>query len=155
LGALQRTMNSAGRSVLFSGIAVAIGLNALVFIPLLAFRSLALAGSVTALFAISGALIVLPAVLSIIGPNIDRFNVMAAIRARRHQQDFHRLGIFERLARFVVRYPLPIAIVSLAVLLVLAIPLFRMQLGVSDYRILPSSSPVRDGYEVLIQGFGT
>lgn len=153
LEALKRTLNTAGRSVLFSGLAVAIGLNSLAFIPLVAFRSLAVAGSVTALMAITGALIVLPAVLAITGPNINRFNVLAMLH-RRRSAGATGSPFFQRLAQFVVRYPAPIAVVTIVVLLVLAIPVRNMRLGTSDFRILPDSSTVRDGYEVLIQSFG-
>jgi uncharacterized membrane protein YdfJ with MMPL/SSD domain len=155
LTALKRTLNSAGRSVLFSGIAVAIGLNSLVFIPLLPVRSLAVGGSVTALFAITGALIILPAVLAITGPNIDRFNVLGFRRSHRVDEAAAGTGLFTRVAGFVSRLPLPITIVTVAVLLLFALPARAMQLGVSDYRILPEGSPVREGYEALVQGFGT
>jgi RND superfamily putative drug exporter len=157
---LKRTMNTAGRSVLFSGLAVATGMMSLAFVPLVAFRSLALAGCVTALFAVVGALAILPAVLGIAGHSINRFNVMA-IFGRREQQaageagEEEPPGIFRDLARFVVRYPLPIALLSLILLGILAIPAFGMRLGTTDYRILPDDSNVREGYEVLVQAFGT
>jgi RND superfamily putative drug exporter len=153
---LKRTMNTAGRSVLFSGLAVATGMIALAFVPLVAFRSLALAGCVTALFAVAGALVILPAVLAIAGHNINRFNVMELFgRHERPTGDEPPPGFFHRLALFVVRYPLPIAVLSLIFLGILAIPALRMQLGTTDYRILPDTSNVRQGYEVLIQAFGT
>lgn len=157
LGALKRTMNTAGRSVLFSGLAVATGVMSLAFVPLVAFRSLALAGCITALFAVIGALFILPAVLSIAGPNINRFDVFSLFRRGRggRQGDAADAPFFRRLAEFVVRYPLPIAAVSIIFLVILAIPAFRMRLGTSDYRILPDSSNVREGYEVLVQAFGT
>jgi RND superfamily putative drug exporter len=157
LEALKRTMNTAGRSVLFSGLAVATGMMSLAFVPLVAFRSLALAGCITALFAVVGALFILPAVLSIAGSNINRFNIFHLFRRGHTAQAEPNTdgGFFLRLAEFVVRHPLPIAVVSLIFLGILAIPAFRMRLGTSDYRILPESSNVREGYEVLVQSFGT
>ena len=158
LAALKRTMSTAGRSVLFSGLAVATGMMSLAFVPLVAFRSLALAGCVTALFAITGALIILPAVLAIAGRNIDRFDIRALFGRRRHQAapaDPGDPSFFRRMARFVVRYPLPISVISVIVLLLLAIPAFRMRLGTSDFRILPERSNVREGYAVLVQAFGS
>jgi uncharacterized membrane protein YdfJ with MMPL/SSD domain len=157
LAALQRTMNSAGRSVLFSGLAVATGVLSLMFVPLVAFRSLALAGCVTALFAVMGALFILPAVLSIAGPNINRFNVFTIFQrpTATTRATGAREPLFRRLAVFVVGHALPIAIVSIVFLAILAIPAFSMRLGSSDYRILPESSDVRRGYEVLVQSFGT
>jgi uncharacterized membrane protein YdfJ with MMPL/SSD domain len=152
---LKRTLNTAGRSVLFSGITVAVGLNALALIPLVAFRSLALAGSITAVMAILGALLVLPAVLAITGENIDRLNVLGWLDRRRTTEAPARPGFFGRLAEFVVRYPAPIALVTVLVLLVLALPARTMRLGTSDFRILPSENNVREGYEVLVDAFGT
>lgn len=157
LTSLKRTLNTAGRSVLFSGLAVATGMMSLAFVPLVAFRSLALAGCVTALFAITGALLILPAVLAIAGRNIDRFSIFSLFGRRRAagQADPEDLSIFRRLAQFVVRYPLPISVVSIVGLLLLAIPATRMRLGTSDFRILPDHSNVREGYEVLVQSFGS
>ncbi|MGH2598659.1 MAG: MMPL family transporter, partial [Dehalococcoidia bacterium] len=156
LAAFKRTMNSGGRSVLFSGLAVAAGVMSLAFVPLVAFRSLALAGAVTALFAVVGALFILPAVLSLVGHNIDRFNIFSLFRrGRAAPPTTEGSPFFRRIAQFVVRYPLPVAIVTVVVLLVVAIPFRNMRLGTSDYRILPSDSNVREGYEVLIAAFGT
>lgn len=159
LPALKRTMNTAGRSVLFSGITVSIGLLALAFIPLVAFRSLALAGAVTALMAITGALLVLPAVLAVAGPHINSLNIWRALgRERAGGQlagDPPRPTFFRRVAQFVVRYPLPIAVLSIAFLVFVALPAFRMRLGTSDYKILPEDNPVRDGYQVAVEAFGS
>jgi uncharacterized membrane protein YdfJ with MMPL/SSD domain len=142
--------------VLFSGLAVAAGVMSLAFVPLVAFRSLALAGAVTALFAVVGALFILPAVLSLVGHNIDRFNIFSLFRrGRAATPTTEGSPLFRRIAQFVVRYPLPVAIVTIVVLLIVAIPFLNMRLGTSDYRILPSDSNVREGYEVLISAFGT
>jgi uncharacterized membrane protein YdfJ with MMPL/SSD domain len=152
--ALTRTLNTAGRSVLFSGVAVTVGMTSLAFIPLIAFRSLSVAGAVTVIMAVAGALLVLPAVLAIVGRDIDRFNVLSPFRGRR-PPDPDQHGFFHALAEFVVRFPLPIATVTIAVLVVVALPAFRMRLGTSDYRILPADSDVRRGYAALVSAFGT
>src|SRR5437763_1651542 len=73
--AIARTMNTAGRTVLFSALTVAISLAALLLFPLAFLRSFAYAGIGVVFMAAAGALIVLPAMLAALGPRIDRLSL--------------------------------------------------------------------------------
>ncbi|WP_205856146.1 MMPL family transporter, partial [Phytoactinopolyspora endophytica] len=70
--AIGATMRTAGRTVVFSAVTVAIALSALIWFPLDALRSISYAGIATALLAGASALIVLPAMFAVLGRRIER-----------------------------------------------------------------------------------
>src|ERR687893_526683 len=77
--AIPRTVATAGRSIFFSGTAVLIGLSGLLFFPFMFMRSIGVAGVVVVFVSVSAALTLMPALLGVLGPRINRF----AIRRRR------------------------------------------------------------------------
>lgn len=132
LVAVGRTMQTAGRTVAFSAGTVMISLSALVLFPMPYLRSFAFAGvAVVALVAVS-AIVVLPAVLAVLGPRVEKGRVF---RLRPDPGRFWR----SQAAR-VMRHPWPYAIGVSAVLVVLAIPFLRVNLGLTDDRVVPIGS---------------
>ncbi len=126
--AVVATMASAGRTVVTSGLVVAVGLAALLVEPVAFVRSLGLAGLVVALVAVASALTLAPTVLSLLGPRARRS------RARRVGRD-----AWGRLARTVLaRRRLALA-GSLGVLLALASPLLALRLTPLTLASLPRS----------------
>ena len=73
--AVIETVATAGRTVLFSGITVAIVLSSLAFFPQYFLKSFAYAGVSVVLFAVLASMIALPAVLALLGHNIDKFKI--------------------------------------------------------------------------------
>ncbi len=163
--AVVRTVRTAGRTVLFSAGTVAVSLAAMLVFPLTFFRSFAYAGIAVSLLAAAGAVIVLPALLAVLGPRVDKLRV------------FHRRGVPEvgqgvwhRMATFVMRRPVPVATAVIVVLLVLGSPFLRIRFGLPDDRVLSPGSPARavqdslrhdfssreaSGLEVVASGLGT
>ena len=80
--AVPRTVATAGRSIFFSGTAVLIGLSGLLFFPFMFMRSIGVAGVVVVFVSVLAALTLLPALLGVLGPRINRL----AIRRRRDGQ---------------------------------------------------------------------
>ena len=135
--AITRTLYTAGRTVAFSAITVAISLAALVVFPLPFLRSFAYAGVGVVFMAAVGAVVVLPALLSALGRRVDSLTL------------FHRepkpveAGFWYARARAVMRRPVPVVIVVTALLLVLGAPFVHLDLGLSDDRVLGEEAPAR------------
>ena len=131
-------MRSAGRSVFFSALTVAAALAALVVFPQPFLRSTGIAGAITALSAGATALLVLPAVLAIIGPGVNRF----AVRGSGSMAP-GRGGIWRRLPAFACRYPYASLFGGGAVMLALASAALGMDLRTPDARALPPEASAR------------
>lgn len=148
--ALAATMRSAGRTVAFSAVTVAIALAGLLFFPLVAVRSMGYAGLLVAALAALVSLTVLPALLLLLGHRIDR----GRLRPRRRVTGAASDGFWHRLATLVMRRPLPIGLAVAALLLLLGAPFLHVNLGFPDERALPRDMASRQIAETLADEFG-
>lgn len=148
--AVQRTLRTAGRTVVFSGLTVASALVALLVFPFAFLRSFAYAGVLVVGLAVIGATVVLPALLTVLGDRVNRLRVRTP---RVRTPDEAADGAWHRLAMFVMRRPIPVAAVASVLLLVLAVPFGRVQLGFPDDRVLPEGSASRVAGDVLREDF--
>jgi RND superfamily putative drug exporter len=115
--ALVETMTHAGRSVLVSGSTVAIGLLALVALPLPLIRSMGVGGMLIPAVSVLASLTLLPAILSVLGERINKVRVMPRrFLDHGHAED----GPWGRWARFVLRRPVAVAAVGIIVVVTLA-----------------------------------
>ncbi|MEA2487607.1 MAG: putative drug exporter of the superfamily, partial [Actinomycetota bacterium] len=135
--ALIRTVETAGRTVAFSAGTVAISLAALLVFPLYFLRSFAYAGIAVVALAALSALVLLPALLAVIGRRIDNWELF------RHHHVEPGEGMWHRIATFVMRRPIVIAVAVVALLLVLGAPFFGVKFGLPDDRVLPASASSR------------
>src|SRR3954451_18342989 len=145
--AVVRSVRTAGRTVVFSGLTVALALSAMLVFPLYFLRSFAYAGIAVVAVAMLGAVVVLPATLSVLGRRVD--SVMILRRSATPTDE----GVWARIARVVMRHPWPIAVVSVIVLLALGAPFLRAAWGQSDDRSLPTTATVRQTGDVLRADF--
>ncbi|REE96783.1 RND superfamily putative drug exporter [Thermomonospora umbrina] len=141
--AIRITMDSAGRTVLFSALTVAVAVAGLAAFPLLSLRSMAYAGIIVALLSAAASLTVLPALLALIGPRIDRGRILGRRRASAAREKAVEDGFWHRLASFVMRRPVPIATAAVAVLLLLGAPFLGIKIAAPDERVMPESSVSR------------
>ncbi|GAB2928137.1 MMPL family transporter [Streptomyces heilongjiangensis] len=143
--ALAVTLNTAGRTVLFSAATVAVSLAAMMVFPLYFLRSLAYAGISVVVLAAVAALVVLPALLAVLGRRIDAWDVRKLVRrgSRRAPEPAASGAGWARLARGVMRRAPLVATGTLAVLLLLGAPFLNVDFGTADYRQLPSSADSR------------
>lgn len=142
--AIAETMATAGVAITFSGLTVLIGLGAMWFTPLLDTRSVGLGGLLVVIVAVLLALTLLPAVLSMLGPKIDaprRLSEWILKQGTPHQ--------WERWVRYILDRPVRATVVSLIVLLGLASPVLRLELGYPDTRLFPSYMESVQGIEAL------
>ncbi|MEU6426548.1 MMPL family transporter [Microbispora sp. NPDC046973] len=141
--AVTRTVRTAGRTVLFSGVTVAASLSVLFAFPFPFLRSFAYAGVAVVVAAVIGATVVLPAALVLLGHAV----------ARAGSARGERRGFWHGLALRVVRRPLAFGGAALAVVLLLGSPFLGVRFGLPDDRVLPSSAPVRQMYDQIRAGF--
>ena len=125
--AVVQTMRSAGRSVLVSGSTVAIGLLSLVIIPIPVIRSIGIGGMLIPAVSVLAAITLLPALLSMLGPRLNRLRVLPRRLVGASDAEH---GFWSRWARVVVRRPLPIAAAGAALVVLLLVP--GLQLNPSD-----------------------
>jgi putative drug exporter of the RND superfamily len=145
--AVVTTMRTAGKTVLVSGITVAITLASMLLFPQYFLKSFAYAGVSVSLFAVFGALTALPAMLAILGPNVNRLRVRRGDLAPKDD------GAWSRIARTVMRRPWPVMLGAIALLLVMAYPALSVAFGQVDDRALPPSNPAAVAGEVLRDRF--
>ncbi|HEX8854369.1 MAG TPA: efflux RND transporter permease subunit [Thermoleophilaceae bacterium] len=155
VAAITRTLQTAGRTVLFSSLTVAAALAALLVFPLRFLYSMGIGGVIVALVAMLVSLTVLPAVLAALGPRVNagapRFLRRAADSAARPATS----GGWYRLAMWVMRRPAAVAIVTAGVLLVAGLPFLRVAFVPADYKMLPQGSESRQVAETIDRNFGT
>jgi RND superfamily putative drug exporter len=126
--------------VVFSGLTVAASLAALLVFPLSFLRSFANAGIPRVLLAVFGAVVVLPALLALFGHRVGKSE-----GTTQETDD----NFWARIARFVMRRPVPVAAVAIAFLLLLGAPFLRIAFGFPDDRVLPEDASTRQVSEVL------
>jgi putative drug exporter of the RND superfamily len=135
--AVVRTVETAGRTVAFSGLTVAVSLSALLVFPLYFLRSFAYAGVAVVIVAAAASVISLPALLAVLGTRVDKLKVL-------HRPSPEAgTGFWHRIAMFVMRRPVGIAGVVVAVLLLLGAPFLGVEFGTPDDRSLPEDAETR------------
>lgn len=144
--AVIRSVQTAGRTVAFGGLTVAIALAVLLLFPLAFLRSFAYAGIGVVAFCVAGAVIVLPALLAALGPRVEKFSVHRGRQAGGGQ-------FWHRAALFVMRRPVPIATGVIVLLLFLGAPFLNARFGLPDDRVLPESAPVRQVHDTIREEF--
>ena len=141
LGALRRTLRTAGRTVLFSSVTVAFSVAALTIFPQRFLYSMGIAGAIVALLAATLALTVLPALLAVLGPRVNALSPQRLRRAAERDARSARSGAWYRLAQFVTRRPAQVAVASAGLLIALGIPFFtQIRFITADAGVLPQSA---------------
>jgi RND superfamily putative drug exporter len=150
--AIVTTMATAGRAVVFSGTAVAIGLAMLVFMPLPFIRGFGIGGLFIPAVSLLAAVTFLPALLSLVGTRLDGVRVLPR-RLLERRADTDR-GFWAVLASFIMRHPKTVAGVTAGFLLVLTLPLLALQLGPGSNEGIPRNLEAVRGYDVLKAAVG-
>jgi RND superfamily putative drug exporter len=151
--AMRRTLATAGRTVLFSSLTVAGAIASLVVFPQRFLYSMGIGGFCVALIAAAIALIVLPAVLTLLGARVN--SLTPAFLARRAERDARvaEEGFWYRLSRLVMRFPGRIAAATATLLIVLGIPFLGINFTSVDAQVLPKSTSARQVDDTLRSQF--
>jgi RND superfamily putative drug exporter len=151
--ALLRTLQTAGRTVLYSSLTVAGALASMLVFPIRFLYSMGIGGAIVALAAGFVSLLVLPAVLVALGPRINALSPARLQRSAARTAQSSEQGGWYRLARGVMRRPGLVALFTAVLLLVAAIPSLRLSLAPADAHVLPASSEARRVAETLTREF--
>ncbi len=136
--ALSRTLSTAGRTVLVSGLTIVLALSALLVFPMIFLRSMGYGGMAAVGVAMLASLTALPALLAVLGPRINA----GRIRLRRNAVPAES-KTWARLAHSVMRRPWLYAAAVAAVLITLALPALNISFSGFDERLLPPDSTIR------------
>jgi uncharacterized membrane protein YdfJ with MMPL/SSD domain len=139
--ALRTTVATAGRTVAFSAVTVAAAFASLLVFPLAFLRSMAIGGMAVALLAGVVALLVIPALFALLGRRVD------ALALRRGR--LPGSGGWYRFAHGVMRWPLPIALATSAVLVALGLPFLGVRFTGVDASVLPTSASARQVQDAI------
>jgi putative drug exporter of the RND superfamily len=153
LATLRRTLETAGRTVLFSALTVAAAVAALAIFPQRFLYSMGIAGALVALVAALLALVVLPALLTVLGPRVDALAPARLQRAAGRDARPAQSGAWYRLAQFVTRRPGRVAVLSAALLIALGVPSAGMKLTSVSASVLPQSASARQVDDALARDF--
>jgi uncharacterized membrane protein YdfJ with MMPL/SSD domain len=150
--ALVRTMETAGRATLFSGMTVALGLALLVLMPVPFMQSMGIGGLLVPLVSIAAAATFLPALLAVMGRGVDRFRVVPKrVLAKRIEATG---GLWGRLAHSIMRRPVPYLVCGVILMLALAYPATDLQLTSGDNRGVPKTTEATRGLALLEDTLG-
>jgi uncharacterized membrane protein YdfJ with MMPL/SSD domain len=141
-GSLKRTMATAGRTIIFSGLTVSTSLVALLIFPEVLLRSIGLAAIATALVAMLSALLVLPVLLALLGRHVNALSFLRLFKrktgpAARSEQ---KQGVWYHLSYRVMRWSIPVTIIAVAILLFLGSPFLHAAFSTADENQLPAGT---------------
>ena len=132
--AIRVTLRTAGRTVMFSALTVAVCFLGVLALPYTMLRSLAVGCMTTALLAAAVTLVMAPALLKWIGPRINKWRLIR----RKETSVSDSGGFWHALATKVMRRPVLISVLVLAVMVILALPAASMKLRLPDESVLPA-----------------
>ncbi|WP_223593052.1 MMPL family transporter [Neobacillus bataviensis] len=143
--AIEITVETAGRSIIFSGLCVFIGLSGLWFIKIDIFQNVALGGMTVVFLSALCALTFLPAILSILGKKVNKLSLLPVTDKQ--------TSLWYKFAKFVMRRPVLMSITALAILLSGLIPVKQMVLTIPGTDSLPAKYPSRVALETFKHQF--
>lgn len=161
LDAARITGATAGRAIVFSGITVAVALAGMFAVGVPLFTAFAIGTIAVVALAVLGAITLMPAVLTALGPRIFKWNVGKRIAnavgirtGRREGADVDAPTFWERWARGVMRRPWLYITIATGILLLLAAPVFVMKLGSSGSSALPKDTTSVRGATTIAEVYG-
>lgn len=142
--ALATTMNTAGRTVLFSALTVALALVALVLFPMYFLKSFAYAGVAVVFMAATAALLIVPAVITLLGDRVDTLDVRRAVRKVLRRTEPQPKDVTEtfwyRVSKQAMGKAIPVIVLIITLLVLLGLPFLHGNYGFPDDRVLPESA---------------
>src|SRR5229473_6909341 len=146
--AIATTIATAGRAITFSGLTVAVGLSAMLFFQGTFLASMGAAGAIVVAIAVIYGLTFLPALLSIIGPDVNRWRLPAIFRGAPTGQ-----GFWHGLATWVMKRPVVVLVPTVGFLLLAGSPFIQLRLANGDVQMLPTRIEARQGWDRYVADF--
>ena len=153
--AVVRSVDTSGRAVVFAGLTVVISLLGMFFLNLDFMRSMAVGAVFAVLMTMLAAITLLPALLGFVGNRIDKWHVPILHKpAAAGSAEGNQASFWYRWSRIIQARPWPALILSAALLIVLAIPVFSIRLGFADAGNRVDTDTTRKAYDIVSEGFG-
>ena len=147
------TVATAGKAVFFSGITVAIGLMGMLFFDNTGLPSLGIGGTLSVTIAMIFSIIILPAVLAIIGPRMDKKYLFKSIPNRLpfsfSTESEEEDGLWSKIANTVMARPWAVLIPTLVILLGAGLPFLQADFSIASRNALPPDDETRVGFELM------
>ncbi len=150
--AIRKTMMTAGRTVLFSGLTVAASLASLLIFPQNFLRSMGYGGVAAVVVAMLAALTILPALLTVLGGRVDAGRMPWQRKRRVSLVESH--GAWAKVARSVMARPVAYLVIIVVALLAIGAPFLKATWGSVDYRVLPADAPSHQAADFQAAHFG-
>ncbi|WP_328811970.1 MMPL family transporter [Rhodococcus sp. NBC_00297] len=149
--AVQRSVMTAGRTVVFSATMIVASLGGLLLFPQGFLKSVAFGAIATVALAALTAITILPAILSILGPRIDALG-LKSMRKTKTTEEIES-GPWGKLTRWVMRNPLKVCVPIVLGLLILTLPVGAIKFGGINETYLPPDNPTRVAQNVFDENF--
>ena len=155
--ALIRTMNTAGRTVLFSATVVALSASTMALFPSYFLKSFAYVGFATVTITALTAIVLTPTIIVLLGPRLNALDIRRLVpaspaRSKRAQPPVEQT-FWYRWSKFVMRHALPLGVAVTVLLILLAAPFSGVTWGPGDDRVLPTSASSRQVGDQLRKDF--
>jgi RND superfamily putative drug exporter len=145
--AISTTIATAGRAITFSGLTVAVGLSAMLFFQGTFMASMGAAGAIVVAVAVIYGLTFLPALLSVLGPRVNRLSFGSVGRGGSER------GFWHGLATWVMKRPIVVLVPTVAFLVIASLPFYSLRLANGNVDMLPTRLEARQGFDRLIADF--
>ncbi|VEF46833.1 MmpL family transporter [Bacillus freudenreichii] len=145
--AVIKTVATSGRTIIFSGLCVLLGMIGMLFIDVGVFQAVALAGIAVVLTSVLAANTFLPAVLGVLGHRINKWMILKSKEKE--------ISGWHRFAAFVMKRPVIMALLATAILITGALPVGKMNLAIPEADALPKSFDSRAAYEKFEETFSS
>ncbi|MDF2557933.1 MAG: family transporter [Bacillales bacterium] len=145
--AVSITTKTAGRAIIFSGSCVALGMSGMLFIDIDIFRSVAISGIVVVIVSVILAITFLPALLGVLGKNINKWSFFKQVEEDEEKTFWHRF------ASFVMKKPISMALITFVILGIGIIPIKDINLEIPSATALPETSKARIAFEKFEENF--
>jgi len=142
--AAANTLATAGRAVITSGLTVVVGFGALLLTPLIETRSVGIGGLIVVAVAVMLSITLLPALLAVLGREIDRPRWLA-----RRLTWYHAPQVWEKWARTLSRHPIRALLYGGAVIALLTLPVFFIKIGLPSRHWWPAGTEAGEGLDAL------
>lgn len=144
---ILKTIQTAGKTVFYSGLTVMVTLGSLIFFQQPFLKSFAYAGVLVTFLALLSAMLPLPALMHILGKRLN----LGVIRKSAITEKSN--GGWARTAHFVMRHPISVALVCICILSLFTFPIRHFSAAQTDVNILPANNPVVIAHNVLQNRF--
>ncbi|MCH8911826.1 MAG: MMPL family transporter [Chloroflexi bacterium] len=150
IDAITASGNTAGRTVMVSGVAVMIALSGMLIVPAMTFRSFGLGAIVVVIAAVFAATTLLPAIISVLGHRVYWLRIpFVSRKIVVGEEDSNRGGVWDKMTSAVTARPIISVVVTGGALLAVTVAAFTMNLGSSGLASLPEDNSTRHAFEVI------